>query len=376
MAIITAQNRFSMQSMGVPWLIPPIIFPPQGSVVDSDRVIFNGLIPLVTAAAITNNLVDAVYTITQRYIEGNWVYYTERFDDRIWPTVEYAWCLDAAVGYPLYAPNAKLSFDDNANVAGATSTLTADGPVFASYMTGNVIRAYAGIATITAVPTAETVTCTIVAPFAGSVQGEAGQAPLPAASGQWTQGVPVTKVYGLAHLEGLEVVALADGGVITGLTVHNASVTLPQAATAIVIGLPFVAQLQSLPLEPSGGGGTAQGKRKNIPAVTVRVEQSRGFEVGSNQFDFATFPEGTALQWGSGIKYNGDQMLQLITVKDRNAQANAGNAVPLYTGDVRVNIPGNWVKPGQVAVQQTNPLPLGVLAFIPEVVAGDNDDPR
>lgn len=376
MTIVTAQQRFSMQSMGIPWLVPPIIYPPQGSVTDSDRVIFNGLFSFAMGTTITNNLVDAVYTVTQRYIEGTWVYYTERFDDRIWPTVEYAWCLDASVGYPLFAPNAKLFFDDNANVMGATSTMMADSPVFASYMVGNVIRAYAGIATITSVPDGSTAICTINAPFAGTVQEEAGQAPLPAASGQWSQGVPVTKVYGLAHLEGLEVVALADGAVITGLTVHNASVTLPQPATAIVIGLPFVAQLQSLPLEPAGGGGTMQGKRKNIPAVTVRVEQSRGFDVGTNQFDFATFPAGTTQQWGSGIKYNGDQMLQMITVKDRNAQANAGNAVPLYTGDLRVNVPGNWVKPAQVAVQQTLPLPLGVLAFIPEVVAGDNDDPR
>lgn len=375
MTITTAQQRFNLQSMGVFWLIPPVISPLNGSVTDVERLILEGLVPFPESIPIKNNLTDAVYNITQRYVNGNWVYYTELFDDRIWPTIEYAWCLDAAVGYPLFAPEATIFFDDNANVQGATSTITADGAIFASYMVGNVIRAYAGIATITATPTAETATVTINVPFAGTVQEGAGQAPLPAAQGQWSQGVPVTKVYGLSHLEGMEVTALADGAVVTGLTVHNASVTLPHAATMIVIGLPFVAQLQSLPIEP-GGGGTVQGKRKNITAVTARVEQSRGFQIGTNQLDFATFPAGTTKQWGPNILINGVQTLNLIQVKDRSAQTDAGNTVPAFTGDIRVNMPGNWVKPGQVAIQQTNPLPLGVLALIPEIVPGDSDDPR
>lgn len=376
MTITTAQQRFNLQSMGVPWLIPPVIFPLNGSVTDDERLIIEGLVPFPESIPIQNNLTDAVYNITQRHVNGNWVYYTELFDDRIWPTIEYAWCLDAAVGYPLFAPVATIFFDDNANVQGATSTITADGPIFASYMVGNVIRAYAGIATITATPTAETATVTINVPFAGTVQESAGQAPLPAAQGQWSQGVPVTTVYGLSHLEGMEVVALADGAVVTGLTVHNASVTLPQAATMIVIGLPFVAQLQSLPIEPAGGGGTVQGKRKNITAVTARVEQSRGFQIGTNQLDFTTFPAGTTMQWGPNILINGVQTLNLVPVKDRGAQTNAGNTVPAFTGDVRINVPGNWTKAGQVAVQQTNPLPLGLLALVPELVGGDSDDPR
>jgi hypothetical protein len=309
-------------------------------------------------------------------VNGTWVYYTERYDDRIWPTVEHAWCLDAALAYPLYAPQGTLFFDNNANVAGATSTMTSDASIWASYHVGNIIRAYAGIATITAFVNSEEVTVTINQPFCGTVQSESGQAPLPAAANQWTQGVPATTLHGLDHLEGLSVVALADGAVIDGLTVTGGSITLPNEATMIVVGLPFVVQLQSLPIEPSGGQGTAQGKRKNIPAVTVRVDQSRGFEIGTNQFDFAQYPAGTTLQWGSGLLPTGSQQLQLVPIKDRSAQVDAGNAVPLYTGDYRLQVPGNWVKPGQIAVQQVNPLPLSVLAFIPELIGGDNDDGR
>jgi len=38
-------------------------------------------------------------------------------------------------------------------------------------------------------------------------------------------------------------------------------------------------------LDAPDQGGTAQGKRKNIYAATVRVEKSRGMRVGCNQPD-------------------------------------------------------------------------------------------
>jgi hypothetical protein len=46
-------------------------------------------------------------------------------------------------------------------------------------------------------------------------------------------------------------------------------------------------------------------------------------------------------------------------------------ATPLRTGDIRVPIGGGWQTPGQVCVQQDNPLPANVLAFISEILPGD-----
>jgi hypothetical protein len=58
--------------------------------------------------------------------------------------------------------------------------------------------------------------------------------------------------------------------------------------------------------------------------------------------------------------------------KERNATINAGNSIPLFTGDERINLPANWAKPGQVAVQQNYPLPANVLAYVIEAVIGDS----
>lgn len=47
------------------------------------------------------------------------------------------------------------------------------------------------------------------------------------------------------------------------------------------------------------------------------------------------------------------------------------NVVPLWTGDIRIPVKGGFQKPGQVALQQDLPLPLQLLALIPEILPGD-----
>ena len=46
-------------------------------------------------------------------------------------------------------------------------------------------------------------------------------------------------------------------------------------------------------------------------------------------------------------------------------------ATPLRTGDVRVALESGWATPGQICIQQDNPLPCQVLALIPEFLPGD-----
>ena len=61
----------------------------------------------------------------------------------------------------------------------------------------------------------------------------------------------------------------------------------------------------------------------------------------------------------------------LQAVPDLVKPAFGSSLVPLYTGDVRVAVQGGYGKPGQVCVQQDNPLPVNVIAVIPEVEEGD-----
>jgi hypothetical protein len=44
---------------------------------------------------------------------------------------------------------------------------------------------------------------------------------------------------------------------------------------------------------------------------------------------------------------------------------------PLFTGDLIVTVPPDWQKPGQVAVQQTHPVPLNLTAVVIEHLPGD-----
>ena len=98
--------------------------------------------------------------------------------------------------------------------------------------------------------------------------------------GEWSFDEPFTILYGLDHLEDTEVSVLADGGVVRGLVVRNGSITLPQPATKAIVGLPFQAQLQTMPLDLGSEVNTVQGKRKKVSALTVRVKDSRAIKTG------------------------------------------------------------------------------------------------
>jgi hypothetical protein len=49
---------------------------------------------------------------------------------------------------------------------------------------------------------------------------------------------------------------------------------------------------------------------------------------------------------------------------------------PLFTGDVRIPVQGGFNTRGQIALQQSNPLPLQVLDVVPEVLGGDEPNQK
>jgi hypothetical protein len=205
------------------------------------------------------------------------------------------------------------------------------------------------------------VTATITADIMLTLPDDDSAMPLPAQSGDWSIATPVTTLYGLEHLEGKTVAILADGSVSANQAVIDGSITLSHAASSIVVGLPYTVQMQSLYTDIEGGG-TVQGKRKNVPAVTMRVSKSRGFKVGANQVDTSTQETAAITSWRD-----------LVEVKERNANIYAGSALPLYTGDRFIRINPDWNTPGQVSVQQDYCLPLSISAIIPEINIGDDN---
>lgn len=322
----------------------------------------NGL--FVSVCVISEPPVNAPYFIVKRFIQGQWVYYSERMDNRLWSTVEDVWCVDAGLSYPMAQPDATLNAIVTSNTVGATCLFEATDAVFDSTMIGDVIRMGGGVATISAFVDAQDVQATITTPFATFLQDNPFTIVVPATSGNWSLSTPTTVVSGLNHLEGQTVAILADGSVVPNQIVVDGAITLPEPATAILVGLPFQAQLQTMYLDT--GQPTIQGKRKTLTAITCRVEESRGVKAGSNQPDAATQPNNMTVPWG--------QPGSLMTeIKERSNQVSAGTAIPLFTGDERVNIQSSWRKPGQAAFQQDYPLPLNITAVVCEFVPGDDN---
>ena len=237
-------------------------------------------------------------------------------------------------------------------------TFTASASVFTAAMVGNVLRVCGGKATIIS-QTGTACVANITQSITQTVPNDPNLMPVPAISGTWSVGTPISTVTGLNHLEGMQVTGLADGGVIVPQTVTNGAITLQTAASAINVGLPYTCQLQSFPLEMQSQA-TVQGRRKTIYAVTARVEGSRGFTVGANQLDASMQPNQINIPWTN-----------MKQVKQSNV-TNAGTDIQLFTGDIRIPITDSWEVEGQVAIQTTLPLPLNVMAVIPEIQLGDN----
>lgn len=150
-----------------------------------------------------------------------------------------------------------------------------------------------------------------------------------------------TTVSGLSHLEGKTVSILADGDVHPERVVTDGSVTLQSSAAVIHVGLPYVAEMETLEIDVPGNE-TLLDKRKIIPSVTVYVEESRGFMAGARK---------------------GDKLYE--QKPEYRQRYNA--PIPLLTGPSELKISSVWDESGRVYIQQANPLPLTILAVIPEV---------
>ncbi len=311
---------------------------------------------------------DAVYWIVERYLGGQWLYVSERMNDRNWPTKEEAWCVDCGLSTLTSSafPNATLY---PSAAAGVGVTISASSGVFSGGDVGKILRLGGGIATITGFASASQITVTFTRPIVITVPGDPGNTPMPALPYTWSVLPQVTALSGLSHLAGKQVVGLADGvPFVPVLVPGNGIIPLPFTASLVTVGLSFLPQFQSLYLEPSSQP-TVQGRRKALTAVTARLSAS-GLPYGAaNEVDgSAADPPQLAPNWGD---------TQPLLASPPGAapptyQTAAGQAVsPLYTGDVRVLLRSDWRKEGQVALQQPNPVPMNLLAIIPEYQEGD-----
>ncbi|SME88479.1 hypothetical protein [Desulfovibrio gilichinskyi] len=147
---------------------------------------------------------------------------------------------------------------------------------------------------------------------------------------------------GLEHLEGMKVSILADGAVRPDVVVKNGCITLASPAKVVHAGLQYTSNLKTLRIEGGSMNGTAQGSMKRISHVTVRLFQSLGLQVGYDKDNLERAPF-------------------------RTSADKVGGPPSLFNGDYEVKFNRGYDRDGQIYIRQDQPLPLSVLALIPQV---------
>ena len=147
----------------------------------------------------------------------------------------------------------------------------------------------------------------------------------------------VTNVTGLDHLEGESVIALADGNMVTGLTVSSGSVTLPNASSVVHIGLPYTAKLDSLPLDLKTQMPTIS-KQKIVKEVTIRVQDTRGLFIGPNEDNLESYPARSTELWG--------------------------DPASTLTDLLRLPISDDWAREAGITIKSEGGLPMTILSMM------------
>ena len=90
--------------------------------------------------------------------------------------------------------------------------------------------------------------------------------------------------------------------------------------------------------------GTIQGKTKKVADVTVRFEKSRGLMIGPS-------------------------VDKLVPMKQREYEV-MGAPTALLTGDKKIILKPDWNSNGRIFLRQSDPLPMTILAVIPDLKVG------
>ncbi len=158
-------------------------------------------------------------------------------------------------------------------------------------------------------------------------------------------GAPTTTISGLSFLEGKTVSILADGAVHPQRMVVGGAITLDNEASKVHIGLPYASDIKTLPVALGlQDGSFGQGRFKNVNKVWLRVYRSSGIFVGPD-FD------------------------KLTEAKQRTTEV-YGAPPALKSEEIPVMVTPSWDDSGQVAVRQSDPLPLTIVSLSMELAIG------
>jgi hypothetical protein len=155
-----------------------------------------------------------------------------------------------------------------------------------------------------------------------------------------------TILLGLEHLEGQTVQILVDGATHPDLVVAGGQVTLSRQAARAHVGLGYESLVQPMNFEQGSAEGSARGKQKRFPELTLSVVSSLGGDYGSP----------------------GKELTEL---EYRQPDDPMDDSPPLFTGEITVKNDRGWSKEAQLLLRQRQPLPFTVTSISPQLVVNE-----
>lgn len=148
---------------------------------------------------------------------------------------------------------------------------------------------------------------------------------------------PVNTLSGLSHLEGALVCASYDGKYIENLKVTNGSITLPEAAQNIVVGLKIDARIYTLPFV-ANTVAMGRGREKNIAKVYLMLRHQGSLSAGPT-------------------------LKQLVPVKRSWFNKYTDEVTENNITEESVNVRGKWDENGQVVIVKNDDKPLELVSM-------------
>jgi hypothetical protein len=293
-----------------------------------------------SVACISEGAEDVVYCLVKRTIGGVDKRFIERMHTRFFQTIKDAYFVDCGLTY-----DGRNTSATTMTVSGGTTwdhteplTITASVASFAADDVGDEIVFFDDVAGIAyRFSISGYIDSTHVTVIANKTIPVAYRS---VARTDWAFARKIMS--GLEHLEGKTVDILADGNVEPQRVVTAGRVTLANAAGVVHVGLPIESDFETLDI--SVPSQNLRDKKKIVNHVSLIVEESQGVWCGPDA----------------------DHLIEYKQRTDENYDESARMA----EGNIDIRIQATWNKAGRVFVRQAKPLPVTILAVIPEINVG------
>jgi hypothetical protein len=290
---------------------------------------------------------DRLYFVVQRYVNGRYVRYIERLASRRFRDVRDCFFVDCGLSLdaPIHISDITLGATTTIETAVAHGLATNDEVDLSDIDWEFDYDEDVGAESQPDQLNLKRYTITVLSPTTFSIPVDSSEFNGYVDGGKVRKAV--STVAGLDHLEGQRVVVLADGNVIRGKTVTAGKIIFPRKFSRIHVGLGYSSEIETLDVEIANAA-TLQGRLKKIAQVTVRFSRSRGLLLGL-----------------------GDQDDSYLVEMAQREDENYGEPTALLTGDKKVPIDSGINSNGRIRLRQKDPLPMTILAVIPDIEVED-----